>query len=211
MTGTASARFLVVHALKVKGLASEDDLADVTGLAAGDLGPVLEQLAAAGQAKQRTGRVSGWSLTPDGRRSHPDLLADNVTAEEKAGVGAAYDAFLPVNERFKHICTRWQLRAGPDGSDQPNDHADAEYDAGVIDELASVHSDAVAGLGPAAAASPRFSRYPVRFTSALARVRGGEVAAFARPMSASYHDVWMELHEDFLLTLGREREAADGH
>jgi hypothetical protein len=30
-------------------------------------------------------------------------------------------------------------------------------------------------------------------------------------MSASYHDVWMELHEDFLLTLGRDREAADGH
>jgi hypothetical protein len=39
----------------------------------------------------------------------------------------------------------------------------------------------------------------------------GDTAAFARPMSHSYHDVWMELHEDLLLTLGRERDAADGH
>jgi len=30
-------------------------------------------------------------------------------------------------------------------------------------------------------------------------------------MSGSYHDLWMELHQDLMCTLGRERTAADGH
>ena len=30
------------------------------------------------------------------------------------------------------------------------------------------------------------------------------------PLSDSYHDVWMQLHEDLLLTLGRDRSTADG-
>jgi hypothetical protein len=49
----------------------------------------------------------------------------------------------------------------------------------------------------------------VRLAAALDRVRGGEVAAFARPMADSYHDIWMELHQDLLLSAGRERGAAD--
>ena len=205
-TKQAEARFLVVHALKVKGLASVDDLADLTGVDTGALATVLDDLVGAGLARQRTGRVSGFGLTPDGRSLHPDLLHDHVTPDEVAGVSAAYEAFLPVNGRFKEVCTRWQMRA-----DAINDHSDAEYDARVVEELAVVHADAVAGLAPAVAVSARFGRYPARFSAALERVRAGETAAFARPMCASYHDVWMELHEDFLLTLGRERAAADGH
>ena len=206
-----SARFLVVHALRLAGIASQDDLADVTGLDPEELSPVLDELVAAGLAKQRTGRVSGYALTADGRRSHPELLSDHVTPGEVAGVAAAYEAFLPVNGRFKDICTRWQMRPGPDGKDVMNDHADLEYDTAVVGELGSLHEETIAGLAPAVAASERFGRYPARFASALDRVRAGQVAAFARPMSASYHDVWMALHEDFLLTLGREREEADGH
>jgi DNA-binding MarR family transcriptional regulator len=210
-TRQTSARFLVVHALRLTGMASQDNLADVTGLDPAELSPVLDELVAAGLAKQRTGRLSGYALTADGRGLHRDLLSVHVTPGEVAGVAAAYEAFLPVNGRFKDICTRWQMRPGPDGKDVMNDHADPEYDTAVVGELGSLHAETVAGLAPAVAASERFGRYPARFASALDRVRAGEVAAFARPMSASYHDVWMALHEDFLLTLGREREEADGH
>lgn len=208
---TVTTHFLVVHALKLKGLASAEALAEVTGYDPAALAPVLDELVSSGQAKLRTGRVSGYALTPDGRAAHPGLLAEHVTPAETAGVSAAYEAFLPVNDRFKKVCTRWQMRPAPDGTDQPNDHTDGAYDDLVIADLEAVHADVVDGLGPAAEASQRFARYPLRFASALDRVRAGEVAAFARPMSASYHDVWMELHEDFLLTLGRTREAADGH
>ena len=50
-------RFLVVHALKVKGLASAEDLAEITGRS--DVEPVLADLAGEELVKQRTGRVSG--------------------------------------------------------------------------------------------------------------------------------------------------------
>ena len=150
-------------------------------------------------------------LTKEGRAAHPALLAEAVTDAERDGVGRTYDAFIPVNQRFKEVCTRWQVRPGPDGSEEPNDHADEAYDAAVVGELGSIHDDAVKALAPAAEASPRFGRYGERFEAALDRVRGGDQAAFARPMSHSYHDVWMELHQDLLLTLGRERDASDGH
>jgi hypothetical protein len=163
------------------------------------------------QAKLRTGRVSGYALTAAGRAAHASLLDEQVTEAERAGLGVAYEAFLPLNDRFKNVCTRWQTRPGPDGAHETNDHTDPDYDAGVIDELVAVHKDITDGLTPAVEDSPRFGRYPDRFTAALDRVRGGDPAAFTRPMTGSYHDVWMELHQDMLLTLGRERGAADGH
>jgi len=57
----------------------------------------------------------------------------------------------------------------------------------------------------------RFRDYQDRLDAALDRLAAGDAAAFATPMSASYHCVWMELHQDLLLTLGRERDDADGH
>lgn len=199
-------RFLAVHVLKVKGLASAEDLAEVTGRT--DLAPALEELIGEELVKLRTGRIGGYTLTKAGREAHPVLLAAAVTDEERAGVAKTYEAFLPVNGRFKQICTRWQVR---DGGSEPNDHSDPDYDARVVDELAEAHEEVVEALAPAADASCRFGRYPVRFEAALKRVRSGDAGAFARPMSNSYHDVWMELHEDLMLTLGRERDAADGH
>lgn len=204
-----SERFLVLHALKVKGLATEQDLADITGL--GSVDDVLGGLASEELVKLRAGRVAGYALTKAGRESYPDLLAAHVTETERAGVDRTYAAFLPVNTRFKDACTRWQMRPGPDGTPEPNDHAETEYDAAVIDDLAAVHKEIVDALAPAADVADRFGRYPVRFGAALDRLCGGDTGAFARPMSGSYHDVWMELHEDLMLTLGRERGEADGH
>jgi len=199
-------RFLVVHVLKIKGLASAKDLAAVTGR--DDLAGVLDELVREELVKLRTGRVGGYALTGAGRVAHSDLLAAAVTDDERASAAKAYAAFLPVNGRFKQVCTRWQMR---DGGTQPNDHSDPHYDAVVVAELGGVHNEVVAALVPEADAAPRFARYPTRFDAALQRVRAGDTAAFARPMSDSYHDVWMELHQDLLLTLGRERDASDGH
>jgi hypothetical protein len=199
-------RFLAVHALKVKGLASADDLAEVTGRA--DLAAVLAELTGEQLVVLRTGRIGGYALTKAGREAHPALLAAAVTEEERAGATKTYAAFVAVNGRFKQICTRWQVR---DGGSEPNDHSDPDYDAGVVADLAVVHGEVVEALAPAAAAAARFGRYPERFAAALERVRSGDTTAFARPMTNSYHDVWMELHEDLMLTLGRTRDAADGH
>jgi hypothetical protein len=201
-----SERFLVLHALRLKGMAGDEALHDVTGLDADVIAKTLAGLVDEGLAKVRTGRVTGAMLTRDGRPVHAELLAEDV-AGLPAGLAEGYDGFLPLNGRFKDLCTRWQLRPGG----EPNDHADAAYDAGIVAELGDLHDGVVPALAPTEQALARFGRYPARLAGALARVREGEVAAFARPLAASYHDVWMELHEDFLISLGRERDASDGH
>jgi hypothetical protein len=51
----------------------------------------------------------------------------------------------------------------------------------------------------------RFAEYRPRLTDALRRVHDGENDWFVSPRIDSYHTVWMQLHEDLLLALGRER------
>ena len=80
----------------------------------------------------------------------------------------------------------------------------------MISQLVHVHKRLLSCvLEPLEIALLRFAAYQVRLTAALDRVRGGDTAAFARPMADSYHDIWMELHQDLLLSAGRERGAAD--
>ena len=199
-----STRFLVLHALTVKGVASEAALADVTGVPEDQISAELKQMLEAGLVRHRKGRLGGLALLDAGRAEHRALLPGDIGEEEKAVLTDVYVAFLRVNGRFKDLCTRWQLR-GP----EPNDHTDADYDAGVVSELAVLHTEATAFLEPAARALARLGRYPVRLGAALKRVRDGEVTAFTKPLSDSYHDVWMELHQDLLATLGRKRDARD--
>jgi hypothetical protein len=199
-----STRFLVLHALAVKGVASETALAGVTGLADGEIAAEVEQMLQAELVRRRKGRLGGLALLDAGRAEHRRLLLGHVGEQAKAVLIGVYEAFLPVNGRLKDLCTRWQLRA-----QEPNDHTDAGYDAGVVSELVALHMEATAFLEPAAQALARLGRYPVRLGAALERVLAGEVAAFTRPLSDSYHDVWMELHQDLLISLGRTRDARD--
>ena len=158
-----------------------------------------------------TGASRAGCSRPKGARPTLRLLAD-----ERAGAGwddeleRAYGAFVDANDGFKRVCTDWQLRT-VDGEQLVNDHTDPGYDAAIAERLGLVHEQIVPVLDELAATVARFGPYPTRLREALDRFRGGDAGALARPLSGSYHDVWMELHEDLLLSLGRERSAADGH
>ncbi|WP_326837088.1 MarR family transcriptional regulator [Amycolatopsis rhabdoformis] len=204
MTTSTRARFLVLHALRVKGLASDPVLRAITGLPEPEVTAEVAALVEEGLAVRREGRLAGTMPTPAGRAAHPDLLAADVEGSAEA-LSAAYEAFLPVNGEFKRVCSAWQLR--PSG--EPNDHTDAGYDAGVVEALAEVHTKVTGLVDTLSVAAGRFGTYPGRLAGALERVRAGDSAAFARPMADSYHDIWMELHQDLLLSAGRERSAAD--
>jgi hypothetical protein len=204
----ADQRLLVLHALRLSGFVDADSLADRTGVDPATVHELLEQARGDGYAVERSGRISGWILTPEGRLSHARLLADELAERGcRPQVEAANEAFLALNAPFKELCTAWQLRPG--GS--PNDHSDPAYDAAVVAGLEALHPRAVAVTTGLAALLPRFARYERDFTAALDRLRSGDLRALAAPLSGSYHDHWMELHQDLLSTLGRERSATDGH
>lgn len=200
-------RFLTLHALRVKGMTSPHTAAAIVSLPADEIEGRLADLAGEGLARHRTGgRVEGWSLTKDGRAAHAALLAEHVDDAERAALGAAYEAFVAVNGEFKRVCHAWQTAAG---GDSPNDHTDDAHDDAVIAQLAEVDRSVGPLLDDVAGRVDRMAGYRPRLSGALDRVRGGDASAFAAPLRDSYHDIWMELHEDLIISLGRTRDAAD--
>jgi hypothetical protein len=195
----------IVHALRVKGLASPEVLSALSGIEEAALDEAIQPLIDGGFVLKREGRFGGFQLTPAGKEeASKRLREDEVTTSAQADLETLYESFLPVNGEFKQVCSRWQLRDG-----EPNDHTDAEYDGQVVSELESLHVELVKALEVVAPALPRLGRYSGRLASALSRIQAGDQASFARPMYDSYHDIWMELHNDLLLSLDKQRGAAD--
>jgi hypothetical protein len=186
-----------LHMLKVKGFASADAVALSIGLSASDVEPVLDLAVEEGNAKKREGRLSGYTLTAAGRERHEELRQSNVDAACVACLQQAYEGFLGPNHEFKQLTTDWQLRE--EGADS----------APILARLDAMQETVSAIVTTAASVTPRFGIYQTRFANALDRLHQGDTTAFARPMSDSYHDVWMELHEDLVASLGATRTDAD--
>lgn len=201
------ADFLVMHALRIRGVAGEDALVRSTGLAPATVAASVGHLTESGLAVSRTGRFAGWALSAAGRQRYQSLLGEEQ--DRVAGhvdLGQAYDGFLAIDGQFKSVCTAWQVR---DLDTQlMNDHDDPVYDAEIVRRLGTIHRAVLPVIGQLAGVLPRFGGYGGRLDDSYRRVLSGQRDAFTRPLSESYHDVWMELHQDLLLTLNINREAA---
>ncbi len=197
---------LVLHTLRVKGLVTPQALADLTRLDPSEISAVLTTAVVSGHASVREGKAVNYRLTPEGKAHATELLRKSVDAPAQAAAERIYEVFLPLNNELKELTTDWQMRDG-----EPNDHSDPAYEAAVIGRLAAVGTAIGAALPQPGEPLGRMARYRERFDSAVARVQAGDNTAFARPMADSFHDAWMELHQDLLFTLDKERSAADGH
>jgi hypothetical protein len=172
--------FSALHALAVRGL-----LASIAGDAAA--------LETAGLVASTPG---GYLLTEDGHAAHDKLLAREREGLDGERVSAIYERFLAANVPMKAACTRWQVTSDGD---------DARFE--VIGELTDCVERATPALERTAELLPRFSGYLPRLREALAKAEAGEHDYAVSPQVDSVHTVWMEIHEDYLQTLGRSREA----
>jgi hypothetical protein len=196
---------LVLHTVRLKGFAEAAPVAATTGLSLDEVEAALEQGRDAGLVSHREGRISGWSVTAEGR-AH---VAAGVAAELEASgarpiVQDAYKRFLSVNNELLGVCTDWQLRT-VEGQQVPNDHRDVPYDEGVVKRLRLIDDGVQPVCDELSGALERFGRYGPRLSLALTKVEAGEGDWFTKPLIDSYHTVWFELHEDLLATLGIER------
>ena len=190
--------FRVLHALRIKGFAKVDVLSDLAAIEPAEVEQHLAGFQSDELALFREARAL-WQLTPKGREVHAERLAEEATAVRPL-IEPHYPAFLQINEAFKELCGDWQLRDGV-----PNDHTDAAHDQAVIARLLEIDDQAqpiVVSVGKEVA---RLAPYSGRLSSTAQRVAQGDHHLFTGVMCGSYHDVWMELHEDLILTLGIDR------
>ena len=204
MTHTSDPRFRVHHALRIKGFAKVDHLSPLAGLSESHVVQHLEHLQTDGLTQFREARAL-WQLTPAGRQAHPPLLeADAGRPGFRDGLAKSYPSFMSLNEEFKVLCGDWQIRDGA-----PNDHLDAPYDKKVLARLSKLDATAQNVVANFGVVADRFAGYAPRLAHCRTALQSGQQNMFTGVMCGSYHDVWMELHEDLILTQGISR-AAEG-
>jgi len=202
MTLHSDPYFRTFHALRIKGFAKVDVIAEVADLPAALVEEHLADLQNREWAMFREARQL-WQLTPVGREEHKTALVADVGHMHIAELlHGSYETFLGINERFKALCGDWQLRDGA-----PNDHTDTGYDQAVIARLVDLNTEAMPVVDAMGEVLARLVGYPPRLASTCQRVVAGETKMFTGVMCGSYHDVWMELHEDLILTQGIDRSA----
>ena len=192
----------VVRVLTIKGYVTADLLAPALGVSSDEAADLLDRLVADGIA---TGSGGMFSLSADGKALGAEMLVQDRESWGVANANTALDGFVTLDGRMKTIVTAWQMKA-VDGKQVLNDHVDAAYDAAVLAELAALHADASAWIGPLVGQLPRLARYAQRLDAAAAAVAAGDGRYIASPRLDSYHGVWFELHEDLIRLAGRTRE-----
>lgn len=182
---------LTLHAVSIKGLLDEPALAAITGH-----GPdAVEPLVAAGLVSLHdTAGRRFWTLT-DAGRERLAAWRDELAGPARDELQRSYDErFLPVNVRFKRLCSQWQAADDP---------------SLLLDEAEEILEEIDSFLAGAEAVSAHYGRYRQRFRAAFERAEEGDVDAVAGTGGDSWHDAWFELHEDLIQLLGRDR-AAEG-
>jgi hypothetical protein len=215
MAPRSDPELLVLHALRLKGAASPDVVAQRFALPSGLVEDLIAGFARSGWVQAVEFAGGGWMLTPAGRVEGLARLAAELDAHgARPPVQAAHARFVPLNERFLRTCTDWQLRTAPPTPGSPaagrlvaNDHTDKVWDARVLDELGAADVAVQAVCADLAEVLDRLGGYGGRLATARRRLEAGEHEWFDRPVMDSYHTVWFELHEDLLATLGLERGA----
>jgi hypothetical protein len=135
---------------------------------------------------------SGYLLTEAGHRRHDELLAAERDGLDTDRLGRIYQRFLAVNGPMKAASAR------------PATDDDARF--ALLGELGDLVERAGSALGRTAELVPRFGGYRTRLDRALDRAENGEWDYLVSPRVDSVHTVWMEIHEDYLQTLGLSRE-----
>ncbi|HEY6573738.1 MAG TPA: MarR family transcriptional regulator [Mycobacterium sp.] len=190
----------LLQAVRLRGRVRAADLATTLDEDAAAVDSTVRELAEAGLL------VDGTTirLSPAGRARLTELLADERGSIDDESFARTYDEFRSVNREFKSLVSQWQLRDG-----EPNDHADADYDAAVLSRLDDVHRSVLPILASASAQLPRLDAYSAKLSAALDKIHAGDAVWLARPMIDSYHTVWFELHEELIGAAGLTREDED--
>jgi hypothetical protein len=167
--------------------------------------PALHRLALRGCLSELTGHQelvdaelvvatpAGFLLTPRGRTRHDEALVAERANLDLDALAGVYGRFLSLNSSMKTTCA---AAAGAFGESRML----------LADDIAKLLERVAPVLRRTTEAVPRFDSYEPRLADAMGRADAGAWEYLVSPACESVHTVWMELHEDYLQTLGRDRE-----
>ena len=119
---------------------------------------------------------------------------ESAPAVDRDALRPIYDGFLAANQPFKAACFEWQ------DLDEVGRWDKAAELTGLVDTVEP-------SLRRTAELLPHFSGYLERLMAARAKVEAGQHDYAVGVRVDSLHMVWMEIHQDYLSTLGISREA----
>jgi hypothetical protein len=184
----------VLQALRLKGRATANELAISMACSLSEVEEELQILAKDHLVVERTtGKRPGWMLTGEGRERYDASLVELRTPAVIDRLSETYGEFLHHNAPVKELCARWQAVS--------DDAARFE----IIDELAEIQEKVSPSLLSAGEVISRFGAYPHRLTAAMLKAPDDHRFVVS-PTVDSFHTVWFECHEDYLLMLDRSRE-----
>ena len=181
----ADEHWLLLHEVRLRGVVDAQGHAVVTVEEAGLVARVTK----------------GVRLTPAGRELHTAWARVEPGSELEQSVDRAYTRFLALNQELIRACNDWQVRPGG----VPNDHRDPTDDWAVVARVDAIDDRVGPIITPLSRLVARFADYRPRLRAARRRVDEGQQEWLTSPRIDSYHTVWMQLHEDLLLALGRDR------
>lgn len=192
----------VLHAVAIKGLATPEAVAKIAGTSPGLTELALHDLRDRGFLRFLPSRGL-WRTTELGSAGRTERLR-KLVAPIDGELRAVYDDFLPLNVQVKELCTDWQsaiLGAG--------DHASSGEVPALLDQFAGLNARAHPVIARMSAHLPRLAGYSTRLDTAARAVFAGDASMLTGVMRDSYHDIWMEFHEDLVQLLAIDR-AAEG-
>jgi hypothetical protein len=151
-----------------------------------DPGPLVE-------ASLISATPAGYLLTETGRAMHEQALAAERETYDTERFSRIYQRFLSFNGQLKGLVAHWHS-------------ADEVRRDELLVAIGEIINRLAPTLGRTMQLLERFEPYQDRLDAALERAEKGEHDYVASPRVDSVHTVWMELHEDFLLTQGISRE-----
>jgi len=180
--------FLMLNALYLKKMAPVGDVAEISGVPADQVRALVGRFADQGWVLDMGEEIL---IQPEGMTAVQDHYRQSYAAlSQRQEMAAWFARFEPINKQFiKHV-SDWQ-QTGGDPRDQERVIATVERLVKLIREIAQL--------------IPRYSGYARRFERSVTEVDKGNPDFVCTPTVDSLHNIWFEFHEDFLMTLGKER------
>jgi hypothetical protein len=147
-----------------------------------------------------------WKITAQGETAMGSYRRSLVVQSgQKEKFEEECEEFDDLNTKFKELVTKWQVKI-VFGTQTINDHKDPDYDFTILDQVFSLHQEVGRTLAEMDATLPacNFRNYTLRLDQAVEKIKQGNTDFLVRN-SASYHNVWFEMHESILKLWGRER------